>query len=392
MRRLILIVLIAIMMLPLGAEGEVFFSNIVNASFLTDFAYSLFPVSFWGEFGIDNLDFFENLDTRAVVRVEAGMAQRTLRQDPVTGEIITDHNPGQRENYSVVFSDGSVGLDQGLIDNPDPEKPDFLTLSFSIGMRWEQAFASFYDIQHGNFSGVFGDKVYFPDSAENVFPGTPELSGNLYALSNYINLSLSFRNLDNHYLYPEGYNFSASITLAPWWLFNDLPIFETRTDYYRMIYSASWKHTFLSQNQKARSDMNLYSLAVDFRMKCQFLFGDSVPRHAYALTFRSKEIPPRVFMTDAYAAIILNGPEFLTKGTYPELTVFLENALSAGDVLNYKDGGKSIRFYGTLGARLRIHILGFFQCHVGFYYDYLPMEGYAGGVSLDLGAYFTAMF
>ena len=126
MRRLILIVLIAFMMLPLGAEGEAFFSNIVNASFLTDFAYSLFPVSFWGEFGIDNLDFIENLDTRAVVRVEAGMAQRTIRQDPVTGEIITDHYPGQDENYSVVFSDGSVGIDQGVIDNPDPDKPGWV--------------------------------------------------------------------------------------------------------------------------------------------------------------------------------------------------------------------------------------------------------------------------
>ena len=171
MRRLILIVISAVMMLPLGAEGEVFFSNIINASFLTDFAYSVFPVSFWGEFGIDNLDFFEDLDSRAVVRVEAGMAQRTLRQDPQTGEIITDHNPGQAENYSVVFSDGSVGIDQGLIDNPDPSKPDFLTLSFSVGMRWEQAFASLYDIQHGNFSGLFGNKDYFPDSAGGNFPG-----------------------------------------------------------------------------------------------------------------------------------------------------------------------------------------------------------------------------
>ena len=392
MRRLILIVISAVMMLPLGAEGEVFFSNIINASFLTDFAYSVFPVSFWGEFGIDNLDFFEDLDSRAVVRVEAGMAQRTLRQDPQTGEIITDHNPGQAENYSVVFSDGSVGIDQGLIDNPDPSKPDFLTLSFSVGMRWEQAFASLYDIQHGNFSGLFGNKDYFPDSAGGNFPGTPELSGNLYALSNYVNLSLIFRNLDNHYLYPEGYNFSASITPAPWWLFNDLPMFETRTDYYRMIYSASWKHTILSQNQKARSDMNLYSLVVDFNMTCQFLFGSAVPRHAYSVSFRTKEIPPRAFMTDAYAAVILNGPEFLTKGTYPELIVFIENALSAGDVLNSTMESDSVKFYGTLGARLRLHILGFFQCHVGFYYDYLPMEGYAGGVSLDLGAYFTAMF
>ena len=393
MRRIVLVIMLALsVMLPLGAEGEVFFSNIVNASYLTDFAYSVFPVSFWGEFGIDNLDFFEDLDTRAVVRVEAGLAQRTLRQNPQTGEIITDHNPGEEENYSVVFSDGSVGIDQGVIDNPDPSKPDFLTLSFSLGMRWEQAFASLNDIQHGDFSGLFGNENYFPPSAEGNFPGTPDLSGNLYSLTNSVNISLYFRNLDDHYLRPRGYNFSASITFAPWWLFNDLPVFETRTDYYKMLYSVDWKHTILSQNQKAQSDMNLYSLVFDFKMRCQFLFGDAVPRHAYSVAFRTQEIPPRAFMTDVYAAVVLNGPEFLTKGTYPELTVFMENALSAGDVLNSPSSGESVKFYGTLGARLRLHILSFFQCHVGFYYDYLPMEGYKGGIDLDFGAYFTAMF
>ena len=88
MRRKISILLIAFAsVFPAFAE-EVFFSSIVNASYLTDFALNMFPVSFWGEFGIDHLDIFEDLNTKAVVRVEAGMAQRTVRQNPSDGSIL----------------------------------------------------------------------------------------------------------------------------------------------------------------------------------------------------------------------------------------------------------------------------------------------------------------
>ena len=132
-----------------------FFSNIVNASYITDFAMGAFPISFWGEFGIDHIDLFPDLNTRVVVRVEAGMAQRTLRQYPETGALITDHNPGADENYSVVFSYGTVGFEQGIVDGGEG-KPDFLSASFSIGMRWEQAFASLAHIQQGNMNGIFG--------------------------------------------------------------------------------------------------------------------------------------------------------------------------------------------------------------------------------------------
>ena len=119
------VILLFLSLLPLFAKGEVFFSNIVNASYLTDFAMGAFPVSFWGEFGIDHIDLFQDLNSKVVVRVEAGMAQRTLRQDPSTGTLITDHNPGADENYSVVFSYGTVGFEQGIVDGGEG-KADFL--------------------------------------------------------------------------------------------------------------------------------------------------------------------------------------------------------------------------------------------------------------------------
>ena len=105
MRRIV-IALLLIVSLPLHAE--VFYSSIINASYLSDFAMSAFPVSFWGEFGVDDLGLVEDLNTRALVRVEAGMDQRTLRQWPSDGSVISD--PDDQRRYSVVFSEGLVGF------------------------------------------------------------------------------------------------------------------------------------------------------------------------------------------------------------------------------------------------------------------------------------------
>ena len=384
------IALIVLSLSSLAAKGEVFFSNIVNASYLTDFAMGAFPISFWGEFGIDHIDLFPDLNSKVVVRVEAGMAQRTLRQDPETGALITDHNPGRDENYSVVFSYGTVGFEQGIVDGGEG-KPDFLTANVSLGMRWEQAFASLHHIQQGNMNGVFGSD-YFNGGERKDYPGTPELSGNLYSLATSLNFGLDFKNLDDHYIHPNGYNFSISATIAPWWLFNDRLSFVnagTRIDYYRILYNAAWKYTAF---EMSKGDMNLFSVVMDFRLNCQFLFGSDVPRYAYSVRFRGNEIPPRSFITDVNVSLVLNGPEFLTVGTYPQLFVFIENAISAGRVLNNIDRTESVKMYGSIGARVQLNILGIFKAYVGIYYDYLPMEGYSGGLDFDFGAYFSAFF
>ncbi len=388
-----LLLILSLSISSLVAEGEVFFSNIVNASYLTDFAMGAFPISFWGEFGIDHIDLFPDLNTKVVVRVEAGMAQRTLRQYPETGALITDHNPGSAENYSVVFSYGTVGFEQGVVGGLEKGDPDFLVFDFSLGMRWEQAFASLADIQ-GNVnggSGVFGNQAYFPGGRKD-YPGTPELSGNLYSLATSLNFGLEFRNLDNHYIHPDGYDFSISASFAPWWLFNDgLSLINTgaRIDYYRLLYDASWKYTAY---ELSSGDMNLFSIVTDFSLHCQFLFGSDVPRYAYSVRFRGDEIPPRSFITDAYFGVILNGPEFITVGTYPQLYVFLENAVSAGRVLNSLDRSESVKFYGSVGARLQLNVMGVFRAYVSIFYDYMPMEGYSGGFDYELGAYFSAFF
>ena len=387
MRKLVLVILLSFFLLPLNAE--VFYSSIINASYLSDFALNAFPVSFWGEFGIDKLDLVENLNTKALVRVEAGMAQRTLRQWPETGSVITD--PDDQRRYSVVFSEGLVGFEQGLVTNPDETKKDFLTLSFLIGVRWEQAFGSLHDIQNGDFGGVFDNPIYFPENTEVV--GVPELNGNKYSLSNSITIGLDFNNRYSHYLTPEGYDFSIDFVMGPWWLLNSPTIFDTNSyiDYWKMLYTASYTHTIMQQNQED-SEMNLFSLYMNFGLSCQIMFGKAIPQHEMSVNFRGKAIPPRPFITDIKASITLVGPEFLTVGTYPTVTLTMENALAAGALLNSNEEHIGIGFYGTVGARFDLYIMRLFRAYVGVYWDYLSPEGYRSGFDFDFGAYFTATF
>lgn len=396
MRRIAVFVATLVLSVSLHAE-EVFFSNIINASFLSDFAMSAFPVSFWGEFGIDHLDFMPDLNTKAVVRVEAGMAQRTLKQwmtdtdSHASGSIIMD--PADQRDYTVVFSDGRVGFSQGLVDNPREGAPDFITLNAFVGMRWEQAFASLADIQASRWSGFFEDPEYYPVGDNSEVAGVPELAGKKYSLTTSIMLGITLDNIINHYLTPEGYSFSFDLTFAPWWLLNQASIFGTSvtTDYYKILANADYKHTFYQQIQED-SAMNLFSVYMDFSLTCQMIFGDTVPQHALSVTVRGDSIPPRPFITNIHAGLTVTGPEFITVGTYPSITVFLENALSAGKLLNSPLSEPEVRFYGTIGARFNLYIMGLFRAYIGVYYDYLNPEGSVGGFDYEIGGYFTASF
>ena len=393
MRRTIAVILIFITAMFMLPAEEVYFSSIVNASYLTDFALNLFPVSFWGEFGIDNLDFFPNLKSRAVVRVEAGMAQRTLRQWPSNGGIIPIE---KQKQYTVVFSDGKAGFSQGLVDNPEPGRPDFLVLDVFFGMRWEQAFPSLKDIQEGNYDGFFNCGKYFPDGMVSSI-GVPELNGTKYSLTNSFSLGLTFNNMLSHYLVPEGYNFAFDITVAPWWLLNTSELMKgiantgSRIDYCKILYTTDYKHTFIQQLQED-SDFNLFSVYMDFNLSCQLLFGSSIPQHAMTVQFRNKAIPPRPFTTDVRFSITATGPEFFTVGTYPTITLYIENALAAGKLLNSNSETTEVRFYGTVGARADLYIMGIFRVFASAYYDYLAPEWTEGGFDYQIGAYFTMSF
>ncbi len=385
MKRVIFLILLLISSISLYAK-ETYYSAIINASYLSSFAYSMLPVSLWGEFGIKGLEFFSGLDSRVYARLEAGLTERTLFQNPETGSLLDDT---ASNNYNVVFSDGSVVYEQGLLANADNK--NFLYASFTLRMRWEQAFANFEDIRGGNYSGVFGNKTLFPDDSSSKFLlGTPELGGGKYTLSNSFNIKLSFNMLDDNYLTPEGFSVDASVLFAPWFLANKISLFEyTKTDCNRMDFSATYKHTFQSERD-AEKDRNTYSLYIANYFNTSILTGKAVPRYLMNNDFMGKRTPPRTFTMKLNSTLWLAGPEVLSKGTYPGAYVFIENGLAAGKLLN-SDEGIGYNFLGGFGFGIDMHIFGLFRVFFEYKYIYTKLPAIKTGGDFSLGGYITVV-
>ncbi len=368
---------------------EAYYSAIINGSYLSDFAYGMLPVSLWGDFGISGLDIAKNLDSKIYARLEAGLTQRSVFQDPATGKLLSN---GSGNEYTVAFSDGSIVYEQGVIDNRKKDSPDMLTASFILRMRWEQAFADFSDIRNGNYAGIFNDKTLFPDELSSQYPiGTPDLGGGKYFLSNSLNIKLAFNMMDDDYIAPEGSKGEVSLLFAPWFLMNKLSAFQyTQTDAFRMDLNFYFKHTFVSE-QEFFSGRNRYSLYIDTSFKNQILAGKAVPRYLMNTSLMGRRIPPRTYMMSLNSTLWLVGPEVLSKGTYPGAYCYFENAISGGELMN-TESEKGFDFLGGIGIGVDMHIMGVLRIFFEYKFIYTKIPGEKTGSDFSLGGYLTVLF
>lgn len=386
MKRVLAIAVLILVSFSLSAK-ETYYSAIINGSYLSDFAYGMLPVSLWGDFGISGINLIKNLETKVYARLEAGLDQRTVFQDPETGRLL-DNVSGN--DYNVAFSDGSVVYEQGVINNKDKDKPDILSVSAILRMRWEQAFASFPDIREGNYAGVFSRTDLFPDdNSSRYFIGTPELSGGKYFLSNSFSVKFSFNMLDDYYIAPEGYKLDAGLLFAPWFFFNKISAFSgPQTDAFRMNLDFYYKHTFISEQER---DRNKYSLYIDTSLKTMLLTGTAIPRYLMTTSFMGKRIPPRSYTAAFNSTLWLAGPEVLSKGTYPGAYCYFENAISGGELLNSHDQN-GFNFLGGFGIGIDMHIMGVARIFFEYKYIYTKMPGEKTGSDFSFGGYLTVLF
>lgn len=347
----------------------------------------MLPVSLWGDFGIKGLEFFPGYESRVYARLEAGLTERTLFQNPETGSLLDDTSSN---SYNVVFSDGSIVYEQGLLSNSENNK-NFLYVSLILRMRWEQAFADFGSIRSGNYAGVFGNKTLFSDESRSKYLlGAPDLGGGKYLLSNSFNIKMSFNMLDDNYLTPEGFLVDAAIIFAPWFLANKLSMFDyTKTDCNRMDFSATYKHTFKSEKDKDK-DWNSYSIYVSNYFTTSILTGKAVPRYLMINDFMGKRIPQRSVTMKLNSTLWLAGPEVLSKGTYPGAYVYFENCFAAGKFVN-SDEGIGYNFFGGLGIGVDMHIFGLFRVFFEYKYIYTKIPAVRTGSDFSLGGYITVV-
>lgn len=391
MKRIFLIIVALAMLSPIFAT-ETFYQTIINASYLGDFAYNAFPLSLWADFGISGLEVAPDLTTRIYARVMAGLTERRLNQYPETGDIIDIDRFPKSLSYAVAFSDGSLVFEQGVMKDPDYPSRDMLSISLSLRMRWEQAFATFKDIRNGDYGGIFDNTDLFPASSDTFLVGTPELSGNKYFLSNSFSFEVSFNRLISDYMTRDGYKVDASMVFAPLWLGNNLNFISSQieTDSYRFRVSGEYDYTIL--NKKSQSGKNLYSLYVTASASGTFIFGKSIPRYLQDNSFMGKSIVPRLFYGDVYAKLQFNGPELLSLGTYPALYLFLQNGLNAGSLINSSKASRDAEFFGGFGFGVQLTLIGYLRAFLEYSCVYTPIFGEDAGSSFGYGCYFTMIF
>ena len=390
-KRILISVLVLILSFVPGYAKESFYQTIINASYLGDFAFNSFPLSLWADFGISGIELMQGLTTKIYVRIEAGTTERSLKQYPSSGDIIENRSSFDSLSYSVAFSDGSAIFEQGVLADPDREGRDMVSISISMRMRWEQAFATFRDIRKKNYAGVFGNSLLFPDTA-GTYVGAPELSGNMYFLSNSFSFSASLDRLESDYIAPNGYKVDASMVFAPFWLGNNFGFIspDITTDAYRFRISGEYDYTIFEKKNQAGK--NLYSLYITTSSSATFLFGNSVPKYLQDKNFMGKNVVARLFYADLYARLQLNGPEILSLGTYPAIYLIIQNGVNAGALINSKTSKLDAEFLGGFGLGTQITMIGYLRAFFEYYYVYTPIFGESAGGFFSYGCYFTMLF
>lgn len=378
----LIIISIFIVAMPLFSE-EVFHQSIINASYLSDFAFGTFPVSLWGDFGVTGVEILPDMQTRIYATMKAGLLERTLRQNPVSGDILENTN----YRYSVVFSDGEIVFDQELAKNPQT-KSKMLSAYVSARMRWEQAFATISDIRDERYGGIFDPSVgLFPTGGDVFLKGTPELSGDKYFMAASVNLGLSYYGGWDSFYGKNSYTISTSINFAPPWLFNDLWFIDkVYTDAAKLNLNGVWNINFA--DAKTAGGRKRYSLNLSTKLSSDFLFGSSIPRYMLDRSFMGHYVVTRNFYASASTRLDFKGPEILIEGTYPMLYAYAENAINWGSILNAVDTkDSSFEFYGGIGCGADFYFLKYFNFFAEMKYIYTENEYLDRGLDFSMGVY-----
>lgn len=380
MKKTCIFLLILLSIANLGA-AERYYQNIFNASYHSDFAFGAFPLSLWADFGIAGLELLPGNNTKFYTRVMAGLTERTLRQNPLTGYPLENGGHG----YSVVYSDGSIVFDQQIMRNPLTGGTMF-SVKLSARMRWEQAFATFREIRDENYAGIFKPELGLFPAGGNVFlPGTPELSGDKYFVSNSINVGIVFDNSVGNNFFSDGYGFSLDVIMAPFWLINDLWfIDEVYTDAYRIDLNGYYNVTFLHETY-GEDDKNQYSLYMHNRVDTSYVTGESIPRYLGDRLFMGSYVVPREYYVSYHSELVFCGPEFITKATYPKVYISLDNAISVGPMVNCPSIDKNLNFYGGFSVGAEISIFGYFKANFNYIYIYTDNPGSPSGGGFNMG-------
>lgn len=293
-----------------------------------------FPTSVLYQFNFPVPDFIPGSATSFAFRLDNGLDYRTLRQDPMTGAMLTpDDSSYPERDYVTLFDEFNFAFSQGFFHTGFANE-DLIRLNILVGGRFENAFedlAYFSDSEHTE--GVFhtianGQIVNRYPFGDAFLPGTPELSGgrSTFELSLSAGIDLNF--LSNDITSKNGVKFSSWMRYSPEWLnfftdSSDFLLWQNKLD-------VAWTLFRLPFVNSCSSLSMVLSNSTTYR----YLFGEKIPYYIQGGKIWETVAVPTEHVITSHTALTLYGPQFFAPDVYPYVSAFMDVGYGWGKVLN----------------------------------------------------------
>ena len=338
--------------------------------------------------GYNGLTLSEGDLTQIQATIGGGYTQRVLFQDPYTGDpLIAD-----QMLYDQIQVRWNLKFLQGFGDSW-VEGLDLITAYAGYEGRYEKAVDSMKAGEpryRGYADAVSRNKgktaiptlddwfnVHFPGSGSGTLAGNriyPDLADDYTAFMTNFYLGAKLNMMEDRMVANEGFLAEIKLQFAPAFL-------NKKASYYSITFNAVGGTTLLEISSK--KGWNLFSIVIIDRLNVNWTDGSKVPIYASMPVSLGRKV--RGFNTNSYNTnftvvnnldIRLAGPEFLMKGVFPRLNLFLDLGWYAGNYLNSDKSAADMaqeyqlkRLLCSVGAQLELCVMDFID--LGLQVSYL---------------------
>lgn len=367
MRKKLLIIILLFITFNLSAIGFGF--HILELRTMPDFGANTFPTSLVYQFNFPMPDFLSGNTTLLAFRLDNGMEERLLKQNPDDGRIIDTDSTlmagftnQEARKYTTHYDEFLLIYEQGFFGQ------DLVKFHFSFGGRFELSFERlFWMFDNKNTEGLFyksPDKPRYPSSS---WAGAPELAGNRNIFQTFLNFGLSFNYLKDEETVKNGISLDSMLRLSPIWM----PLTDKTADFISLYNVLKINYTPIAVYQKGNhKEYTNFSLVLGNDLSYRWIMGEKVPYYIQGGVITGAYVPNTSSIITNRTYVSIYGPQIAAKDCYPVVTGFHELGYSFGDILNMNSKNSFTAYVGTIGFRAEFNIYNICRLYYQMGYVY----------------------
>lgn len=367
MRKKLLIIILLFITFNLSAIGFGF--HILELRTMPDFGANTFPTSLVYQFNFPMPDFLSGNTTLLAFRLDNGMEERLLKQNPDDGRIIDTDSTlmacftnQEARKYTTHYDEFILIYEQGFFGQ------DLIKLHFSFGGRFELAFERLaWMFDNKNTEGLFWKSPGNARYPTTSWVGNPELAGSRNIFQTFLNFGLSLNYLKDEETVKNGVSLSSMLRLSPEWI----PFTDKTADFYSLynVLKLNYTPVAIYQNGKHK-DYTWFSTVIGNDFSYRWILGAKVPYYIQGGLITGAYVPNTSSVITNRTYISLYGPQLAAKDCYPVVTGFHELGYSFGNILNMGSKNSLTAYAGTIGFRAEFNIYNICRLYYQMSYVY----------------------